>query len=151
MKRFLFLFAIMITAAFASAQIANPVRWTFSSKKTGAGFYEVQMTATLQNGWHLYSQTQPSDAIAVPTTFEFTANPLLQFSGRVLEAGKLQKFTDKELGVSAHQYSNKVVFTQKVKVKGKAKTTVAGNITYQTCNDQKCLPAKTVSFNVALL
>ena len=148
-KTLLFLF-VVFSAAIASAQIANPVSWTFSSKKISDNVYELQLTANIQNGWHLYAQAQPKDAIAVPTTFEFTKNPLVQLDGSVKEAGKLEKFTDKDLGVSAHQYSKKVLFTQRVKLKGNAKSNVSGNVTFQTCDDKKCLPPKTVTFNIAL-
>jgi thiol:disulfide interchange protein DsbD len=134
----------------ASAQALNPISWSFSSKKIGENVYEVQMTATIQKGWHLYSQNQPKDAIAEPTTFVFNKNPLLAFDGTVKEVGKLEKFVDKELDVSANQYSDKVVFVQKVKLKGKAKTNVTGKLTYQTCDDKKCLPPKTVNLSIAL-
>lgn len=150
MKKALFFLTIVFTAAVASAQVANPVSWTFSSKKISNNLYEVQMIANIQNGWHVYSQSQPKDAIAVPTSFQFTNNPLVQLDGSTKEVGKVEKFSDTELGVSANQYSKKVVFTQKVKLKGKAKSNVSGNVTYQTCDDKKCLPPKTVSFNIAL-
>jgi thiol:disulfide interchange protein DsbD len=150
MKKLFALFTLLFIGAAASAQIQSPVSWTFSSKKINETMYEVQMTASIQNGWHLYAQTQPKDAIAIPTIFQFTGNPLVQLNGAVKEVGKLEKFTDKELGVSANQYSKQVVFTQKVKLKGKAKSNIAGNVTYQTCDDKKCLPPKTVSFSVAL-
>jgi thiol:disulfide interchange protein DsbD len=150
MKKFFVFLALFLLIAGVNAQVPNPVSWSFSSKKISATVYEVQMTASMQNGWHLYSQAQPKDAIAIPTTFQFTNNPLVQLEGNVKEAGKLEKFTDKELGVSANQYSRQVVFTQKVKLKGKAKSNVAGNVTYQTCDDKKCLPPKTVTFSVAL-
>lgn len=150
MKKALFFLTIVFTAAVASAQVANPVSWTFSSKKISNNLYEVQMIASIQNGWHVYSQSQPKDAIAVPTSFQFTNNPLVQLDGSTKEVGKVEKFSDTELGVSANQYSKKVVFTQKVKLKGKAKSNVSGNVTYQTCDDKKCLPPKTVSFNIAL-
>ena len=70
--------------------------------------------------------------------------------GKIKEMGKLEKFTDQELGVSANQYSKMVVFSQKVKLKGKAKSNVAGNVTFQTCDDKKCLPPKTINFSIAL-
>ncbi|MDQ6610262.1 MAG: protein-disulfide reductase DsbD N-terminal domain-containing protein, partial [Bacteroidota bacterium] len=112
--------------------------------------YEVQMAATLQSGWHLYSQTQPKDAIAQPTSFKFNNNPLLQFDGAVKEVGKMEMFTDKELGVSANQYSKQVVFTQRIKLKSKAKTAITGKLEYQTCDDKKCLPPKTVNFTISI-
>ena len=151
MKKLAFLSISFFMAAMAFAQKdLNPVSWSFSSKKISENVYEIQMTATMENGWHLYSQTQPKDAMAEPTSFDFKKNPLLEFDGKVKETGKLEKFVDKELGVSANQYSNKVVFTQKIKMKGKAKTNVTGTLRYQTCNDEKCLPAKTVNLSIAL-
>ena len=150
MKRLFFTMVLMFSISAAFSQIQSPVSWSFTSKKISENNYEVQMTATMQAGWHLYSQTQPKDAIAQPTSFKFTNNPLLQLDGIIKETGKMEKFTDKELDVSANQYSNKVVFAQKVKLKGKAKSNVGGTVTYQTCDDKKCLPPKTVNFNIAL-
>ena len=142
------LVAVFITAL-ASAQIANPVNWTFSSKKISDNVYEVSMTANIQQGWHLYSQSQPKDAIAQPTSFKFNNNPLLQLDGKVSENGKLEKFKDETLDVSANQYSNKVTFVQKVKLKAaKAKTALTGKLEFQTCDDKKCLPPKTVNFSI---
>lgn len=128
----------------------NPVSWTFSSKKINDKVYELRMTASIQPGWHLYSQSQPDDAIAQPTTFLFNNNPLLNFEGKVKELGKLEKYKDDKLDISAYQYSKKVDFVQLVKVRGKAKTNVSGKLEYQTCDDQKCLPPKLVNFSIAL-
>lgn len=150
MKKFVLIVFSLFTAAVAMAQAANPVSWSFSSRKISDNVYELQMTATIQQGWHLYSQNQPSDAIAIPTSFNFNKNPLLDFDGKVKEVGKLQKYKDAKLGVSANQYSNKVVFVQKIKLKGKAKTNITGKLEYQTCNDQKCLPPKTIDLSIAL-
>jgi thiol:disulfide interchange protein DsbD len=104
----------------------------------------------MQPGWHLYSQNQPADAVAQPTSFNFTGNPLVVLDGKVKEVGKLQKFRDEKLDVSANQYSGKVDFVQLVKVRGAAKTNVTGKLEFQTCDDKKCLPPKTVPFSIAL-
>ena len=146
-KSFLIVAAFLIgNAAFAQ----NPVSWLFTSKKISDKVYEIQMTASIEPGWHLYAQVQPKDAIAQPTSFQFNNNPLLAFDGKVKEIGKLEKYKDETLDVSAHQYSNKVVFTQLVKLKGNAKTAVTGKLEYQTCDDKKCLPPKTIPFTIAL-
>jgi hypothetical protein len=150
MKKLSFILLSIFITTLASAQGLNPVSWSFSSKKISDNVYEIQMTATIQQGWHLYSQSQPKDAIAQPTSFVFNKNPLIELDGKVKEVGNLEKFKDKELDISANQYSNKVVFTQKVKLKGKAKTNVTGKLTYQTCDDVKCLPPKTVNLSIAL-
>lgn len=149
MKQLFFSFLLLIGMS-AAAQTASPVSWSFDSKKLSDNLYEVQLTASIKPGWHLYAQSQPADAIAEPTTFTFTKNPLLVLDGKVKEVGKLEKFRDAKLDVSANQYSNKVVFVQKVKVLGKVKTAVTGKLEFQTCDDEKCLPPKTVAFSVAL-
>lgn len=140
----LFLFGAMSLSA------QNPVSWSFTSKKLANGNYEIHMTATIEKGWHLYSQTQPDDAIALPTTFTITNNPLIEKVGKIREEGKMEKFRDTELEISANQYSKTVNFVQTIKLKGKAKTSFSGSVEYQTCDDKKCLPAKTIDFKVAL-
>jgi hypothetical protein len=150
MKKLAFLLIAAFSIGAVSAQSLNPVSWTFHSKKLGEGVYEIQMIATIEKGWHVYAQEQPRDAIAIPTSFSFNKNPLVNFDGKVKEVGKLEKYKDKVLGVTSHQYSDKVVFVQKVKLKGKAKTNVTGKLEFQTCNDEKCLPPKTVNLSIAL-
>jgi len=128
----------------------HPVSWSFTAKKVSDKTYEIYMTATMQSGWHLYSQLQPEDAIAMPTTFTINNNPLIKLEGKIKEKGTIEKFSDKKLGLSANQYSSKVDFVQLVKLKGKVKTNFSGNVEFQTCDDKKCLPPKTVNFNVSL-
>jgi DsbC/DsbD-like thiol-disulfide interchange protein len=149
MKKIYFVLMLLVAGITAQAQL-NPVSWTFSAKKIGDKTYEVHLTAKMQSGWHLYSQTQPDDAIAQPTSFAFTANPLLTLEGKVKEKGKMEKFHDKQLGASANQYSNTVDFVQVVKLKTNVKTSLAGVVEFQTCDDKKCLPPKKVNFTVAL-
>lgn len=149
MKKILLLAIIVFGALSGNAQL-NPITWTFTSKKTGDKIYEIQMKANIQTKWHLYSQTQPNDAIAMPTTFVINANPLFKLDGKIKEVGAMEKFKDAELGVSANQYSRTVTFTQKIKLKANVKTNFTGNVEYQTCDDHQCLPPKKVKFSVAI-
>ena len=150
MKKLIILFAAVLAFTGISAQNLNPVSWNFSSKKINDKEYEIHLTATMQNGWHVYSQNQPKDAIAIPTSFNFNKNPLVNLEGKVKEVGKLEKFNDPQLDVTAYQYSNKVVFVQKIKLKGKVKTKVTGKLEFQACTDEKCLPPKSVDFSIPL-
>lgn len=148
MKKLFFVFtALMAFATLTSAQ-TDPVSWNFSAKKISDKVYDVYMTANLQPSWHIYSQTQSKDAIALPTEFDFTQNPLLTFAGKVKEVGKMEKFYDKALKASANQYSKTVSFVQRVNLKANVKTTLAGVVEYQTCDDKKCLPPKKVPFKI---
>ena len=151
MKKLSFLLLSLFSVGVLFAQKdKNPVSWSFTSKKISDKVYEVHITANISSGWHVYSQTQPKDAIALPTEFSFNKNPLIVLDGKVKEVGKMEKFVDKELDVSANQYSGKVTFVQKVKLTGSAKSNVGGTVEFQACTDEECLPAKKVSFNVSL-
>ena len=149
MKKLSFLTLAVLTAVLVNAQL-NPVSWAYSSKKIADKTYEIHVKATIEPGWHLYSQTQPEDAIAEPTAISFTNNPLLTFDGKIKEVGKMEKFHDEKLDLSAHQYASSVDFVQVVKLKTNAKTSLNGSVRFQTCDDKKCLPPKTVSFSVPL-
>ena len=134
----------------AQAQVLNPVVWAFTAKKLADKTYEVHLTANIQSGWHLYSQTQPADAINIPTEIVFNSNPLVSLDGKAQETGKMEVYKDNRLGISANQYKDQVDFIQKVKLKVNAKTNISGTVEYQTCDDKKCLPPRKMIFNLAL-
>ena len=150
MKRILYTTLLLIIGSSAMAQMLDPVKWTYTSKKIADKTYEVHITAAVQNTWHLYSQNQPADAINQPTEILFKKNPLINFTGAVKEVGKMQLFKDEKLKISANQYAGKVDFIQIVKLKSNSKTSVVGSVEYQTCDDKKCLPPKKIDFSVAL-
>lgn len=149
MKKSILLASVLITSLASFAQL-NPVTWSFTATKTGDKTFEIHMKATIQSGWHLYSQTQPGNAIAIPTSFVIKPNPLFSKDGKIKEVGKMEVMNDKELKLSANQYSGSVDFVQKVKLKANVKTNFSGTVEYQTCDDKKCLPPKKVSFDVSL-
>lgn len=146
----IFVLAVIVFAAWSSKAQLNPIMWSFTAKKTGDKAYEIQMKATIQNTWHLYSQTQPDDAIVIPTSFTINANPLFKLDGKINETGKMEKYKDAALGISANQYSSTVTFVQKIKLKATIKTNFSGNVEYQTCDDHQCLPPKKVNFSIAI-
>ena len=150
MRPILLALLFAVVSSTAEAQLADPIKWTFSARKIDAKTYEVRMLATIQTNWHLYSQTQPKDAVINPTTILFNKNPLVSLDGKAKEVGKMELYSDKKLGISANQYSGQVEFVQKVRLKAAAKTNVSGTVEFQTCDDKKCLPPKKVSFNLAL-
>lgn len=148
MKNLVIIFLAIISVISLKGQ--NPVNWSYSSKKVADNTFEVHIKATIQSGWHLYSQTQPEEAIAIPTNIQFTKHPLIKLSGKIKENGKLEKHKDATLGIEQWQYSMNVEFIQTISLKTNVKTNISGNIEYQVCTDEKCLPPKVVEFSVRL-
>jgi thiol:disulfide interchange protein DsbD len=137
----------LIVSSSIFAQKAK-VTWKFSSKKISEGNYELSLTASVPSGWHLYSQFTGEGPVA--TAFTFNKNSLITLDGKVKEKGKLISIKDKVWNNTQKYFGGTVVFTQKVKLKGKIKTNVSGEIEYMICDDKQCLPPTTEKFNISL-
>lgn len=149
MKRISFLLFSVVIIITANAQVKSPVHWSFSSKKITTNTFEVHLTATIEKGWHIYSQNTPEGG-PVPTSIGYQKNPLLVMVDTAKELGKIEQHHEPLFGVDVKQFSKAVDFVQVVKLKAKAKTAVSGAIEFMTCNDTECLPPKAVRFYVAI-
>ncbi|MFO0415487.1 MAG: protein-disulfide reductase DsbD domain-containing protein [Bacteroidota bacterium] len=150
MLRLLYLLPILFFTLSIYAQSASKVSWKYSAKKLEADQYEIRLSATIQPGWHLYSQNQTKDAIALPTTIQFNKNPLATLSGKIKEVGKLYDEVEKATKTRSRFYKETVDFVQVVTLKGQAKTAITGEIEFMVCDDKQCLPPETVKFSVKL-
>ena len=149
MKALLLSFVIAVTGLAATAQSTTQVKWSYSAKKLADKTYEVHLTATIAGDWHLYSQNVGVDG-PIPTSFTFTKNPLLVMDGKVNEVGKVIKKNEEVWGGVVNYYEKSVDFVVKLKVKGSAKTNLAGKVEFMVCNDEKCLPPAETAFSVAI-
>ena len=146
-KKFTTLFTTLVFFfTVANAQFDNPVKWIYTAKKIAAKTYEIHIRANIDGNWHLYAQDTGEGP--VPTSFSFTANPLVKLDGKVKEVGKVEKAYDPNFKSVLKYYSKQVDFVQKIKLKSTATTLVKGTITFMVCNDKKCLPPKEIPFSV---
>jgi DsbC/DsbD-like thiol-disulfide interchange protein len=145
-KTTIFISLLLFYVFNATAQIENPVKWSFSAKKLADKSYELHIAANLDKNWHIYAQDAGEGP--VPTSFSFTPNPLVKLDGKVKEAGKLEKSYDPNFKSVLKYYSSGVDFVQKIKIKSKAATLVNGTVTYMVCNDKKCLSPTDVPFSI---
>ncbi len=147
MNRIIFSIAIIFCFNVVNAQ--QKIAWTYTIKKLADSQYEVRMTATPPIGWHIYSQFTPGGG-PIPTSFSFNKNALIALVGKVVEKGKLTKYYDKNFKVDVVYFEGKADFVQIIKVKGKLKTNLSGEIESMICNDRTCMPPVTQKFNVLL-
>ena len=143
------IFALLITLPIL-VYAQNPVTWNYTAKKIADKTYELHISARIQGSWHLYSQNQPAEAIAIPTAVKFNAHPLVKIIGKTQEIGNLEKHREPSLRIEAWQYSEKVEFVQTISLKANVKTNISGNIEYQACTNEKCLPPRKVQFSIKL-
>ena len=149
MKKGILFSAALMMGLFTMAQSSRQVSWTYTVKKIGDKTYEVQMAATIGQGFHMYAQNAGGDG-PIATHFTFTKNPLLVVNGEPKEVGKLVQKFETAWGHDVRYYENSVVFVEIVKTKGSAKANVSGKVEFMVCNDHECLPPAEVPFSVAV-
>ena len=150
MKSFFIISILFFISFSAQAQSEQKVKWQFQSVKKGNNVYEIRLFARIDNGWHLYSQHQTNDAIALPTSIIFSKNPLVSFIGPIKEKGKLFDEVETATRTRSRYYTNNVQFVQSVKLKKSIKTSLSGEIEFMVCDDKQCLPPGKVKFLVKL-
>ena len=148
MKRvYLVMMAMLFTVA-AFAQIEAPVKWSYAAKKVSATEAVVLVKATIEPGWHIYSQ-KLKEGGPVATSFTFSPAKNYTVVGKTAEPKAITKYED-SFKMNVSYFENSVVFQQKVKLKAAGATTVKGKVEYMTCNDRKCLPPDEVEFSVSV-
>jgi DsbC/DsbD-like thiol-disulfide interchange protein len=146
MKKIALLAAFMVAGSFAlHAQILTPVHWSYGSKKISKTEAIVFLKATIDDGWHVYSQ-HVKEGGPVKTTFTFDKSPDYTVIGNTVEPAPITR-NEKVFGMDVSFFEKSVIFQQKVKLT-KGKATVKGTLEYMTCNDQKCLPPEDIEFNI---
>lgn len=147
MKRIIVLLAILGISASSNGQ--DVVKWNFTVKKIADKTYEIHLTPTVQNPWHIYSQTSPEGG-AIPTKISFGKNPLVSIEGKTKEVGKIKSKYEEVFELTVKYFEGKADFVQTVKLKANVKTNISGSIDFMACNEEQCTPPKTVQFSVKL-
>lgn len=129
-----------------SAQILDPVKWSYAAKRTGKDEAVVFLKATIGDGWHIYSTRQKNGG-PVKTSFTFSHGVDYVLVGKMMEPVPVTKFESLEMDV--HYFERSVIFQQKVRLK-KAQAEIKGKLEFMVCNDQKCLPPDERAFSIAV-
>lgn len=138
---------LMAAALQTKAQILTPVHWSYAAKKINKDEAVIFMKATIEEGWHLYSQTV-KDGGPVKTTITFPPSTLYSLISKTTEPKPITKY-EKVFSMDVSYFEHEVVFQQKIKLKA-GQVTVKGTVEYMTCNDHQCLPPEAVEFSVAI-
>jgi len=146
--RILLLLTVIFSVFSLNAQILEPVKWAFSSKKISDTEYELIFKAKVDKNWHLYSQDIPMAPPA--TTFEFKKNDSYELIGKVVEdTTKIINEFDPNFDMVLKFYADSAVFKQKVKLL-KESAEVTGFLNFMCCDDKQCLPPTDVDFDFKL-
>ena len=135
-KLFIILFLV---GSVAQSQIYNPVSWDTSVEKVSDSEFDLIITATVETGWHLYSQNVPEGG-PIPTTIKIQENKaLFELIGKPTE-GKGHEEFDKVFQMRIKYFDTKAVFKQRVNLLEIKKIDINGVLEFMVCDDTNCLP-----------
>jgi DsbC/DsbD-like thiol-disulfide interchange protein len=144
---------VLMSHASGAAQQKLPITWTVASASTSVAAgssVRVEVTARIDDGWHLYSLTQqaPPDPtrITVPEGQPFTL-------GGKVEAPAPESGFDKAQDAETEYYTETVAFSVPLAV---ARATAAGRYnariraTWQACNGSLCIRPQVAALEVPI-
>ncbi len=135
-----FLLALVLPLSFiAQAQVLTPVKWTTSVEKVSETEYKLISNATIDQGWHLYSQNVPENG-PIPTSFTYddSAANFSVVGNTTEEEGTT--VDDPVFNMRIKFFSNSAQFGQTVKILDENVSSIQAEVEFMVCDDKRCLP-----------
>ena len=166
------LYLIILSLLFVNAgfsQIEEPVKWSYSKKDLGNNEYELLFKATIEKGWHLYSQNI-GDNGPIPTSFTFNNLNGFEFLDKNIKITKVESYEpgedslykvlfdetkpikefDPNFNMELKFFAKKAEFKTKIRVTSPKAIKIKGFLEFMCCDDQKCLPPADEDFEFSL-
>ncbi|WP_294634105.1 cytochrome c biogenesis protein CcdA [uncultured Bacteroides sp.] len=136
---------LLLFAVMAQAQIQDPVRFKSEFKHLSVDKAEIVFTATIDEGWHVYS-TDLGDGGPISATFNIDKISGAIAVGKLQAKGKEIASYDKLFEMNVRYFEKAAQFVQELKLSG-GDYQVQGYLEYGACNDENCLPPTQVEFD----
>ena len=126
---------LILNLLFASVALAqNPVTWATQAKQVDSLTYDVIITATIEEKWHLYATEMPEDG-PLPTEFSFQdATSIGSLTHSELITGY-----DPIFKMELSYFDNRATFYQTLIVADKTLQDITVDLIYQACDDKLCI------------
>lgn len=143
MKTKILLFFLIISTSL-SAQIIEPVKWNITEHKTSDTTLEIRYNATIDAGWHLYSNILPDGG---PLATEVTYSTLegAELVGDLVSDREAIEEYSNVFSMVLNNFIEEVTFVQKIKLLS-PQYKIVGDVRYMACDNGTCIPPTTVGF-----
>jgi thiol:disulfide interchange protein DsbD len=126
----------------------EPVQWSFRTEKLNDSEYNLIFSATIDEGWHIYSQNIKGKG-PVPTSLTLEANSKMELIGKAVEStsapANRSEGMDKTFNMKLIKFKKDYTLTQKVKLSDTTQA-IKGFVNFMSCDKDKCLPPKAIDF-----
>ncbi len=150
-------FGLVFVGTLAHAQNVAPVHWSAEVKGAHGDYrpgqkLEVEVTAEIDDGWHMYSYPQPPHSPVKGMEITVPEGQPIEIAGGI-NSPKPESKMDPVFGAETRFYVDSASFTIPLKVKKKAPAgsqKLEFDVRYQMCDDHLCLPPRTDKLEVTL-
>lgn len=139
------LMLLLVCTVTCMAQMQDPVHFKSELKQISGTEAEIVFTATIDDGWHVYSTDLP-DGGPISATFNVDKIEGAELVGKLTPVGKEEDKFDQMFQMQVRSFEHNAQFVQKIKITG-ATFKIEGYMQYGACNDQNCLPPTDVNFS----
>ena len=120
------------------------VEWDVNYSKENS---QIEIIATIAEGWHLYSQYIDNEIGPIPTSFTYEVSDSYTLVGETVEPESIKEY-DPNFEGDLNFFKDRVVFIQEVKAN--KETEVSGVVTFMICNDTMCMPPEDLEFKITI-
>ena len=139
------LMLLLVCTVTCMAQMQDPVHFKSELKQISGTEAEIVFTATIDDGWHVYSTDLP-DGGPISATFNVDKIEGAELVGKLTPVGKEEDKFDQMFQMQVRFFEHNAQFVQKIKITD-ATFKIEGYMQYGACNDQNCLPPTDVNFS----
>ncbi len=147
------LLSVLIFVGFSlSAQILDPVKWSFTQNQISDDYIELEFNAKIDSGWHLYSQFTGqyyNDEGPIPTSFVFSTSDFFIREGLMNEEPPIEDY-DIIWDDTLKYYKKNTVFSQKIKLLTDKTFNIEGEINFMLCDAEQCIFPMPLQFNFTI-
>jgi thiol:disulfide interchange protein DsbD len=127
--------------------ILEPVKWSVAASDLGAGKWRVDLKATIDDKWAVYSQESFGEG-PIPTKIQFDSLGTAKVLGAATESGPdKHEGMDDLFGIKVRKYYKEATFSQELQVSDPAQA-ITGKIEFMTCDNSRCIFPDPVRFSI---
>jgi thiol:disulfide interchange protein len=140
MKRVLLSLTTVISLVLlASAQIIQPVKWSFETRQVNESAVDLIFKADISSPWHMYGLNIPENG-PIPVTITFNNTTGFDIVGKPSQSPKPEIIDDKIFNMKLELHHKQVTFVQRIRKTHQDSIQISGVIEYMTCSDMQCIP-----------
>ena len=141
----------LLISVYTFSQVQDPVKWNTIVTNISPDTALITITASIEEHWHIYSQTQNIKNGPVATSFKFIPDNSFEIAGKVKEGQPIEEKEAAYDNMLVSYFEKNASFEQKIAIREKENFKLNFEVTYMACSDKMCLPPETEELSVDVM